>query len=115
MAMSRREVYVPRRSLDRKETWVGIDAIVSMCGGLDPLSAKGNAEREGFEPSMGVSTHTAFPGLGPGVQGGAPAGTTYSKSRDCNLPDGRTSTPGGFPGCRAQAPSPTPAPASWAG
>jgi hypothetical protein len=41
----------------------------------------GNTEREGFEPSMGVSTHTAFPDRPSEVQGGAPTGTPYSNSQ----------------------------------
>jgi hypothetical protein len=45
-----------------------------------PYPIKENPEREGFELSMGVSTHSAFPGLRTGVQLGAPADTTYSDS-----------------------------------
>src|SRR5476651_2734880 len=45
------------------------------------LYCNGNPEREGFEPSWRVSPPTAFPGLGTGAQGGAPAGTPYSDSQ----------------------------------
>jgi hypothetical protein len=57
-----------------------VDAIFCNVSRPIALSGKGNAEREGFEPSWRVSPPTAFPGLGSQVQGGALAGTAYSES-----------------------------------
>jgi hypothetical protein len=45
------------------------------------MSHKGNAEREGFEPSWRVTPPTAFPDRPSGVQGGALTGTAYSNSQ----------------------------------
>jgi hypothetical protein len=53
---------------DRHRHWhqtshlrVGLDVICCNVGSPNTLSAKGNAEREGFEPSWRVSPPTAFP------------------------------------------------------
>src|SRR5665213_1052426 len=40
---------------------------------------KGNAEREGFEPSIRVTPDTAFPGLRSGVQAREHPGISYSE------------------------------------
>jgi hypothetical protein len=45
------------------------------------MRAAKKPEREGFEPSMGVFTHTVLPDRPSGVQGGAPTGTPYSDSQ----------------------------------
>ena len=58
-----------------------MDAIFCNVGGQNALSAKGNAEREEFEPSWRVSPPTALPDRPSGVQGGALMGTAYSNSQ----------------------------------
>ena len=58
-----------------------MDAIFCNVSRPIALSAKRNAEREGFEPSWRVSPPTAFPERLSGVQDRVPRGISYSRGR----------------------------------